>query len=130
LDGLELANWRAVKFDARVGSSPGSYSKRISQRAVENIAALGGGSAAVAIQRTALRFFDEFGYSRIGWRCKLRNGVCEMSGLESRGDGYVIVEGGGVPAITVMGYNQAVDWEELISRLARVTREGSTPLIK
>jgi hypothetical protein len=128
--GLELANWRPVAFDARVASSPGSYRKRISQRAVENIAALGGGSAAAAIQRTALRFFDEFGYSRIGWSCKLRNGVCEMGGIAARDGGYVIVEGGGVPAITVMGYNQVVDWEELIARLARVSKEGSAPIIK
>jgi hypothetical protein len=130
VSGLELANWRPVTFDARVASSPGSYRKRISQRAVENIAALGGGSAAAAIQRTALRFFDEFGYSRIGWRCKLRNAVCEMNGIASKDGGYVIVEGGGIPAITVMGYNRSVDWKELIARLARVTNEGSAPIIK
>ena len=128
--GLELANWQPVKFDAWVGSSPGSYPKRISQRAVESIAALGGGSAAAAMQRTALRFFDEFGYRRIGWRCKLRNGVCEMSGIAPKDGGYVIVEGGGIPAISVMGYNRAVDWQELITRLARVTKEGSAPIIQ
>ena len=127
---LELANWRPVKFDARIESSPGSYRKRISQRAVENIAALGGSSATAAIQRTVLRFFEQFGYSRIGWSCKLRNGVCEMGGIQSTAGGYTIVEGGGVPAITVMGYNREVDWEELIARLARVTREGSTPIVK
>ena len=118
VNGLELANWLPVKFDARVESSPGNYRKRISQRAVENITSLGGSSASAAIQRTALRFFDEFGYSRIGWSCKLRNGVCEMGGVGPGTGGYVIVEGGGVPAITVMGYNRAVDWEELIARLA------------
>ncbi|MET1084790.1 MAG: hypothetical protein ABWY12_17355 [Burkholderiales bacterium] len=130
VNGLELANWLPVKFDARVESSPGNYRKRISQRAVENITALGGSSASAAIQRTALRFFDEFGYSRIGWSCKLRNGVCEMGGVGPGTGGYVIVEGGGVPAITVMGYNRAVDWEELIARLARVTKNGSAPVIE
>lgn len=130
VSGLELADWQPVAFDAWVGSSPGSYPQRISQRAVENIAALGGGSAAAAMQRTALRFFDEFGYRRIGWRCRLANGVCEMSGIAPKDGGYVIVEGGGVPAISVMGYNRAVDWQELITRLARVTREDSAPLIE
>ena len=125
--GLELASWQPVAFDAWVGSSPGSYPKRISQRAVENITALGGGSAAAAMQRTALRFFDEFGYRRIGWRCRLAEGVCGMSGIAPKDGGYVIVEGAGVPAITVMGYNRSVDWQELITRLARVTREDSAP---
>jgi hypothetical protein len=130
VQGLELASWRPVALDAWVGSSPGSYPKRISQRAVESIAALGGGSATAAVQRTALRFFEEFGYRRIGWRCRLANGVCEMSGIAPKDSGYVIVEGGGIPAITVMGYNRAVDWGELIARLARVTAEGSAPLVQ
>ncbi len=128
--GLELAAWQPVRFDAWVGSSPGSYPKRISQRAVANITALGGGSAAAAMQRTALRLFDTFGYSQIGWRCKLENGVCQMSGIAPKDGGYVIVEGGGIPAISVLGYNRAVDWQELITRLARVTREDSAPTIK
>jgi hypothetical protein len=128
--GLELVNWRPVAFDARVGSSPGTYPKRISQRAVENITALGGGSAAAAMQRTVLKFFDQFGYRRIGWRCKLENGVCEMSGITQQGGGYVIVEGGGVPAISVMGYNRKVDWQEFVTRLARVVQEGSAPIIQ
>ncbi|HSG92222.1 MAG TPA: hypothetical protein VK999_00825, partial [Methylotenera sp.] len=55
LDGdikdLELQNWKPVKFDAIVQSSPGKYPKKISQRAVENITALGGGGAAAAVQR-------------------------------------------------------------------------------
>ena len=131
--GLELANWRPVKFDAVVESSPGSYRKRISQRAVENITALGGSGASAAIQRTVLRFFDEFGYSRLGWNCRLRNGVCEMGGIggaEPANGSYAIVEGGGVPAITVMGYNRSVDWDELIARLARITQTGSAPVVE
>ncbi|HQR53485.1 MAG TPA: hypothetical protein PLZ79_09470 [Burkholderiales bacterium] len=128
--GLELAAWQPVAFDAHVDSSPGSYPKRISQRAVENITALGGGSAAAAMQRTALKLFDTFGYRRIGWRCRLANGVCQMSGIAAKDGGYVIVEGGGIPAISVLGYNRAVDWQELITRLARVTREDSAPTIQ
>lgn len=128
--GIELAAWQPVRFDAWVGSSRGSYPKRISQRAVENITALGGGSTAAALQRNALRLFDTFGYRRIGWRCTLERGVCQMSGIAPKDGGYVIVEGGGVPALSVLGYNRAVDWQELITRLARVTREGSAPTIQ
>ena len=120
--GLELVNWQPVRFDARVASSPGEYQRRISQAAVQNISALGGAGAAAAIQRSFLRFFEQFGYSAIGLSCKLELGVCKMGGIEDVPQGYVIVKGGGIPAINVLGYNRSVGWHELIERLKRVTK--------
>ena len=121
---LELVNWQPVRFDARVASSAGEYPRRISQAAVQNISALGGAGAAAAIQRSFLRFFETFGYAALGLSCKLENGVCEMGGVENVPQGYVIVKGGGIPAITVLGYNRNVGWRELIERLKRIT-EGN-----
>ena len=74
---LELVNWRPARFDARVASSPGKYRKRISQKAVENITALGGserGSSAAQF----LRIFESFGYERIGLgaSCTMRSAPC------------------------------------------------------
>jgi len=132
LDGdikdLELQNWKPVRFDAKLQSSPGHYPKKISQRAVENISALGGGGAAAAIQRSFLRFFKQFNYGKMGISCRLRHDVCEMAGVESTPHGYVIVKGSGIPAITVMGYNQTVGWSELLARIKRVT-EGNTKAV-
>lgn len=132
LDGdikdLELQNWKPVRFDAKLQNSPGNYPKKISQRAVENISALGGGGAAAAIQRSFLRFFKQFNYGKIGLSCRLRNDICEMGGVESTSHGYVIVKGSGIPSITVMGYNQTVGWSELLSRIKRVT-EGNTKAV-
>ncbi len=134
LDGdvkqMELSRWQPVKFDADFHSSPGSYPKKISQRAVENISALGGAGAAAAIQRSFLRFFKEFNYAKIGLSCKLRNGVCAMDGVESTNSGYVIVKGSGIPAITVLGYNRSVSWGELLGRIKRVTQGNASPVIK
>lgn len=129
---LELFGWKPVKFDASLKSSPGEYPRRISQDAVQNISSLGGSSAVAAIQRSALRFFDEFGYSQIGWSCALRNGICRMGGIASEPvpQGYLIVKGGGIPAITVIGYNRDVDWQELVSRLQRITGDHAKPVIR
>jgi hypothetical protein len=129
---LELFDLKPVKFDARLVSSPGDYSRRISQRAVQSISSLGGVGAAAAIQRSFLRVFDEFGYSQIGWSCTLRNGVCDMGGIESEPmpHGYLIVKGGGIPAITVIGYNRRVDWRELVSRLQRITDANARPVLQ
>jgi hypothetical protein len=130
--GLELVNWQPVKFDVRVASSAGDYPRKISQAAVQNISALGGAGAAAAIQRSFLGFFEQFGYDKLGWACKLQNGVCEMSGVEGMDttQGYVIVKGGGIPAITVMGYNRQVNWQELLDRLRRVTQGNMKPIVQ
>lgn len=131
VNDLELQNWQPARFDARIASSDGEYPKKISQKAVQNISALGGAGAAAAIQRSYLRFFENFGYDRIGWRCKLRNGVCDMGGVDNgSGGAYAIVKGGGIPAITVMGYNRAVSWDELVSRLKRVTQGNMKAVVK
>lgn len=134
LDGdiknLELQNWKPVRFDAIVQSSPGKYPKKISQRAVENISALGGGGAAAAVQRSFLRFFEQFNYGKMGLSCHLRNDICEMGGVESTPHGYVIVKGSGIPSITVMGYNQTVGWSELLARIKRVTDGNSKAIVK
>ncbi|OIR00090.1 hypothetical protein GALL_179110 [mine drainage metagenome] len=132
LDGdvgnLQMQNWKPVNFDAKIESSPGKYPKKISQRAVENISALGGAGAAAAIQRSFLRFFKQFNYAKIGLSCKLRNDVCQMSGVESTAGGYVIVKGSGIPAITVLGYNQTVSWSDLLGRIKRVI-DGNTKAV-
>src|SRR5262249_22162691 len=95
--GMELSSWRPVKFDVRVRSSPGDYPRKISQKAVENITALGGASAAAAIQRLFLRFFQQFDYEKLGWSCRLEKGVCRMGGIENTASGYVIVKGRRMP---------------------------------
>lgn len=130
IDGLELANWRPVKFDAKLESSAGDYRRKISQRAVQNITALGGAGAAAAIQGTFLRFFDQFGYERLGLSCRLENGVCKMGGIEDVAQGYVIVKGGGIPALSVLGYNRAVDWNELVDRLKRVIQNNVRMIVQ
>lgn len=127
---LALSNWKPVRFDARLASSPGDYPRRISQTAVNNISALGGAGAAVAVQRSVLRFFESFGYSKLGIQCRLRDGVCRMGGIDDTPEGFVLVKGGGVPAINVLGYNRNVGWDELLTRLRRVIDSNVTPTIQ
>jgi hypothetical protein len=128
--GLELSNWHAVKFDARVASSPGDYPRKISQKAVENITALGGASAAAAVQRVFLRFFNEFDYEKLGWSCRLEKGVCRMGGVENTAQGYVIVKGESVPRLDVLGYNRDVNWDVLLERVKRVVEDNVRAIVQ
>jgi hypothetical protein len=125
LDGevrdLILESWQPVAFDAVFSTPPGDTSRhRISQRAVDNLASLGGARA--VLSSTFLRFFEEFSYARLGLRCRLRRGICEMGGVAPAASGYYIVEGGGMPPrVDVVGFNRRVDWRTLLERLQAVT---------
>ncbi len=130
LENMLLSNWKPVSFDGRVMSSEGKYPRKISQQAVQNISSLGGAGAAAAIQRSFLRIFETFGYKKIGLTCKLRNTVCEMGGVANTPQGYVLVQGGGIPSITVMGYNRQVGWEELLARIKAATQSNVGPVVK
>ncbi|MFM9836446.1 MAG: hypothetical protein ACKVOA_10135 [Methylophilaceae bacterium] len=127
---LQLENWKPVHMDARIQTMDGDHVKKISQRAVENITALGGEGTAAALQRTFLRFFKEFNYEKIGLSCKLREDICEMSGVESTPTGFIIVKGSGVPAVTVNGYTKYVSLNDLLGRMKRITDSNTKAIVK
>lgn len=130
IDGLRLVDWSPVAFDARLETDRDWKGKRrISQRAVNDISSVGGSGLAGGLQMQALKLFDDFGYARIGLGCKLRDNVCTMEGIGSAGDGYIIVEGAGLPRIQVVGFRRRVDWPTLVSRLQAAT-EGQAPVIQ
>lgn len=134
LDGdvkhMVLENWKPVRLDASIQTSEGKHLKKISQRAVENITALGGEGTAAALQRTFLRFFKEFNYNKIGLSCRLRQDVCEMGGVESTATGYIIVKGSGIPAVNVNGFTQRISLSDLLGRIKRITDSNTKVLVK
>lgn len=121
VQGLVMEGWRPVAFDAVLATPPDDPIRhRISQRAVDNLASLGGANA--VLSSTFLRFFKEFSYDRLGLSCRLRAGVCEMGGVAPAPRGYYIVKGGGLPPrVDVVGFNTRVDWNTLLERLEAVT---------
>jgi hypothetical protein len=131
--GLELFAWSPVAFDANLHTPPNDRSRhRISQRAVENIGSIGGGGAGVtaALSSGFLRFFEDFNYAQLGISCRLRNEVCEMSGVgPARNGGYYLVQGRGLPRIDVIGNSRRVDWPRLVRQLIAVT-ESEGPVVQ
>jgi len=119
---LYLENGSPVTFYAWIGTPDNDDSRhRISQKAVQNIASIGGGGAADVISKGFLRFFDSFGYERLGFGCYLHQGVCQLMGVEAAEQGYYIIKGEGIPRIDVLGYNPQVDWAVLMQRLSRIS---------
>ncbi len=127
IDGLRLVDWTPVAFDAQLLAGQGG---KISQQAVNNLTSVGGGGVAAGLQGAVMRLFKTFGYNRIGLNCKLQGTVCRMSGLEPESDGgYTIVEGSGLPHLTVIGHQSRVDWPVLVGRLKAAT-EGAGPVVR
>ena len=130
IHGLKLANWKPTAFTADLTTNGGG---KISQNAIKNLTQVGGGGIAGGLQSMALRLFKTFGYARIGLSCTLARGVCSMGGITPDPDpdagGYTIVEGSGLPRITVIGHERSVDWATLVGRLKSVT-EGNAPVIE
>jgi hypothetical protein len=117
---LELFAWSPVSFDARVATPKGDKSRhRISAKAVSSLSNVGGGGGGVvqALQSGVLRFFDDYSYDKLGITCRLRNDVCQMSGVEPAGIGYYIVKGAGLPRIDIVGNAGRVRWSQLLASI-------------
>lgn len=131
LTGLELDGWQPTRFDAKVETSPGDYRRLISRGALIDISALGGAPGAAVVSLSPARFFNTFDYERIGFSCKLRDGVCEFGGIEpAKGGGYVVVKGAGIPSVQVIGYNRRIDWNLFVSRVRAVIAGKSKAVIE
>ena len=139
IGGVRLVDWSPVAFDAWLRTDGGG---RMSYKAVDDLTAIGGGGGLSSnLQTMALKIFDTFGYRRLGIRCILRDDVCAMGGIDpippapaaagvdSSTAGYTIVEGSGLPRITIVGHRRRVDWPTLVRRLVEATR-GSGPVIE
>lgn len=129
--GLRLVDWTPVAFDARfITDGRRGVRQRISQRAVQNISSVGDASFVASLQGQLIGLFDDFGYRRIGIGCRLLNEVCSMSGLHSGGNAFTIVEGAGLPRLTVVGFNRRVDWPTLVERLVAVGSGEVKPVVE
>jgi len=128
---LRMINWQPIAFDAYLGTPEDATGRQvISQKAIENISNIGGSSTVNAISHQIMQAFEHFSYEKIGWGCVLSNGVCRMSGAApATNTAYYLVKGWGLPRIDVMGFNQRVDWNTLVSRILSAAKVG-TPVVK
>ncbi len=124
INDLEFVSWAPVKFDAWFGTPENDNSRhRISQTAVDNLTQVGNGASNV-LSKSFLKFFDSFGYDKLGLGCSLNNNICKMRGVEEFGtsnqQGFYIVKGSGIPRIDIVGFTEEVSWSVLTARLKRV----------
>jgi hypothetical protein len=122
LNELEMAGWTPQRFDARIASVEGDYPRVLSLGALKDITELGLPEEGKAIRGLPERSGLGLGYKRIGLGCKLRDGICELSGIPGKDqpDSVLIMEGSGMPSIDIIGYNRRIAWDALVARFREI----------
>jgi len=125
VNGLRMLDWKPVAFDAWLGTPVGQAgSNDISRQAVNRLTTLGGGSATTALTGPVMRMFNSFSYKRLGLGCRLQNNICHLRGLSDDEGSVLLLEGAGVPKITIRAYNRNIDWPQMVSNLLAVSADG------
>lgn len=125
INDLRMLDWKPVAFDAWLGTPERQAgSSDISRKAVNHLTTLGGGSATTALTSPLMRMFNSFSYRRLGLGCVLQNNVCQLRGLSDDPGSVLILEGAGVPKITIRAFNRSVDWPQMVSNLMALSGEG------
>jgi len=130
LDGyvrdLRMLDWRPVAFDAWLGTPESQQEKNdISRQAVNHLTTIGGGRATTALTSPLMRMFNKFSYRRLGLGCQLQNNTCTVRGIGEDEVSVLILEGAGVPKITIRAFNRRVDWEQMVANLLAISGEES-----
>jgi len=132
--GLEIANGQPQKFDLFLETVERDGSpQRISVKAVDNIAQIGGGqSPFIGIAGLFSSFFKEFPYKKIGVHATLENDIFKMSGTIKEGGKEYFVKRGLFSGVDVVNQNRdnRVGFKDMVKRIRRVTESESGPIIK
>lgn len=138
LDGyakdMQIAYGQPQRFDllAETVKTKG-VSQRISVKAVDNIARIGGGqSPFVGIAGVLGSFFKTFPYERIGIKASLENDVFRINGTVKEGGKEYLVKRSSFSGVNVVNQNpdNRISFKDMVKRIKRVTSSKGGPVVK
>jgi len=132
--GLEIAGGQVQQFDllletARKEGTP----QRVSVKAVDNIARIGGGrSPFMGIAGILAGIFKEFPYEKIGVHAILENDRFRINGTIREGDTEYLVKRGLLSGLNVVNQNpdNQVSFKDMVNRIKRIKTSKGSPVIK
>jgi len=131
---LEISHGQPQKFDLLLETvERGGTPQRISVKAVDNIAQIGGGqSPFIGLAGLFSSLFKEFPYKKIGVHATLENDVFRMSGTINEGGREYFVKRGLFSGVDVVNQNpdNRVSFKDMVKRIKRVTASEHGPVIK
>jgi len=134
LEDFELAYGQPQRFHLLMETvQKKGVDQRISVRAVDNIAQIGGGgSPFVGMAGYFTSLFREFPYERIGVRAVLEADTFRINGTILEGDKEYIIKRSGFSGVNVVNQNpdNRIGFKDMVKRIQRVTASHGGPVIQ
>ena len=127
---LEMVGNEPQRFDLFMETvKAGEVPQKISVRALENIARLGGSeSPFIGLAGAFTSLFGEFPYDKIAIQASLENDVFRIDGPLREGDKVYLVKRGGLSGVNVVNQDpdRQISFKDMVKRIKRVTASKST----
>jgi len=118
-----------MRADIHTVERPGS-SQWISVEALDKITVLSSGGDGSLVYGGIAGFFDNFRYSKMGFKASLKNDKLTLRGIESRdGKEFLVVGSLLPPTVNVISHTQEIGFRDLLKRLEQI-RQSDKPQIK
>jgi hypothetical protein len=132
--GLDVAYGQPQRFDLLFETvKKKGIPQKISVKAVDNIARIGGGqSPFMGFTGLITSFFKEFPYDKIGIRASLENDLFRINGtIREEGVEY-LVRRAGLSGVNIVNQNpdNRIRFKDMVKRIKRVTSPKSGPVVK
>lgn len=134
IKGLELSGGQPQKFELFTETvKKKDIPQKISVRAVDNIARIGGGASPfIGVTGAFVSFFKELPYEKIGLKASLENDLFKINGtIEENGREYLVKKGGfsGVDVIIGTPGSNTISFKDMVKRIKRVTASQEGPVV-
>lgn len=131
---FELAYGQPQRFDLLAESVPTEgVEQRISVKAVDNIAQIGGGTSPfVGLAGLFSSFFKEFPYEKIGVHAVLENDIFRINGTIHEGGKEYLIKRSGISGVNIVNQNpdNRIRFKDMVKRIQRVTSSQGGPVIR
>jgi hypothetical protein len=130
---FEIAYGQPQRFDLLLETlKKKGVPQKISVKAVENIAQIGGGqSPFMGLAGVFASFFKKFPYEKIGIRANLENDVFTINGTIREGGTEYLIKRGRFSGVNVVNQNpdNRVSFKDMVKRIKRITHKGG-PVVR
>jgi hypothetical protein len=125
VNDLVITEGQPARFQAQVETVDRPESSQwISVEALNKITILSSGQDSNVLYGGLAGLFDNFRYSKMGFRASLRNDRLTLRGVESRdGKEFLVVGTLLPPTVNIISHTQEIGFSELLRRLERITTE-------
>lgn len=134
LTGFELAYGQPQRFDLLMETIPREgVEQRVSVKAVDNIARIGGGSSPfVGLAGLFTSLFQEFPYERIGIHAVLENDIFRINGTIHEGGTEYLIKRSGISGVNIVNQNpdNRIRFKDMVKRIQRVTSSHGSPVVR